>query len=596
VGTQLTQFGRGIVVPAGVPNTTAISLNFGTGQQVAAGGVATVSGNITLGRELRLDGLRSNGGFVGGAITLTGTIADGGGTGSIDVHGGNWNFWGTNTYSGRTYFEAGTSNIVGVGTDSVFGTGPVIIANQANTVTFRADNGPRTVGNTFTFEGGASGTTANAVGFIGVNDLTFTSPTVDLAAATRTLNVNSTGTTTFTGNIVNGDPTSAIVKTGAGTLVLSGASTFVGAFTLNGGVLGLGSDSAGAITSGPIGTGTLNLNAGTLRAVNGARTVNNPVTVGGGFAIDGANDLTLGGPINLGTTVQQVVVTNTGKTTFAGVVSGTGGGLAKAGAGTLILTGANTYTGGTTVTGGALLVNNASGSSGTGTGPVTVTGTGTAGSGGTLGGTGFISGNVTISSTAAATQGGTVSPGNSPGTLTVTGSSVLTWNPLGTYVFEHDATATGTAPVGGNNDLIKGTGTSSLSLANLGTGTGQQFNLFLKPIGLAPPPNQPVTYTLFDFTASTNPTPIVPPAGFSGTNLTPYFNITGSFQSTPAPILTLVNGNQIRATFTPVPEPEFILTAVAGLVALVGGWRHPRWWASLKWPRIDHVLSGALPH
>src|SRR5262249_49270212 len=151
-------------------------------------------------------------------------------------------------------------NIVGIGTDSAFGTGPLVIANQANTVTFRADNGPRTLANSFTFEGGASGTTANSVGFIGVNDLTFTSPTVDLAAATRTLNVNSTGTTTFTGNLVNGDPTTAIVKTGAGTLVLSGASTFAGAFTLSGGVLGLGRDSSGAITNGPTGTGTLNLN------------------------------------------------------------------------------------------------------------------------------------------------------------------------------------------------------------------------------------------------------------------------------------------------------------------------------------------------
>jgi autotransporter-associated beta strand protein len=187
LGNQLTQLGRDIVVPAGVPNTTAISLTIDAGGQAATGGVATVSGNITLGRELRLDWPRVGNGTVAGAVTLTGVIADGGGTGSIDVHGGNWNFWGNNTYSGRTYFEAGgISYIVGVGTDSAFGTGPVIIANQSSTVTFRADNGPRTLANMFTFEGGASGTTANAVGFVGVNDLTFTSPTVDLAAATRT--------------------------------------------------------------------------------------------------------------------------------------------------------------------------------------------------------------------------------------------------------------------------------------------------------------------------------------------------------------------------------------------------------------------------
>jgi fibronectin-binding autotransporter adhesin len=386
------------------------------------------------------------------------------------------------------------------------------------------------------------------------------------------MNVNSTGTTTFTGNLVSGDPTNAIVKNGAGTLVLSGASTFAGAFTLNAGVLGLGSNSSGAITSGPIGTGTLNLNAGTLRAVGGARTVNNAVTVGGSFAVDGSNDLTLGGPINLGTAVQQVVVTNTGKTTFAGILSGTGGGLSKAGPGTLILTGANTYTGGTAVTGGTLLVNNASGTSGTGTGAVTVTGTGPASSGGTLGGSGFISGNVTISSTTPAAQGGTLSPGNSAGTLTLTGSSVMTWNPGGTYVFEHDATATGTVPVGGASDLIKGIGTSSLSLANLGTAAGQQLTLFLKPIGLAVPPNLPVTYTIIDYSASTNATPIITPAGFTGSDLTPYFTFSGVFQPIPTPTVTLLNGNQIRATFTPVPEPIFTL-ATCGALTTFAAWR-----------------------
>jgi autotransporter-associated beta strand protein len=52
-------------------------------------------------------------------------------------------------------------------------------------------------------------------------------------------------------------------------------------------------------------------------------------------------------------------------TTFSGVMQ-KGGGLVKAGAGTLTLAGANTYTGGTMVTAGTLRVNNHTGS-GTGT-------------------------------------------------------------------------------------------------------------------------------------------------------------------------------------------------------------------------------------
>src|SRR6185436_10687819 len=47
----------------------------------------------------------------------------------------------------------------------------------------------------------------------------------------------------------------------------------------------------------------------------------------------------------------------TGSTTFAGVISGTGGGLIKDSANTQTLTGANTYGGGTTISGGTLSTN-----------------------------------------------------------------------------------------------------------------------------------------------------------------------------------------------------------------------------------------------
>jgi autotransporter-associated beta strand protein len=81
------------------------------------------------------------------------------------------------------------------------------------------------------------------------------------------------------------------------------------------------------------------------------------------------------------------VGSNNLNTTFSGVIQEDGS-LSKAGTGTLILSGVNTYTGGTTVSSGVLLVNR-SGSSGTGTGPVAV-------NAGTLGGNGIIAGAVTI--------------------------------------------------------------------------------------------------------------------------------------------------------------------------------------------------------
>jgi outer membrane autotransporter protein len=79
----------------------------------------------------------------------------------------------------------------------------------------------------------------------------------------------------------------------------------------------------------------------------------------------------------------------------------TGSSLTKVGTGTLTLNGANTYTGNTTVNGGTLIVNGSIVSPSTFVNP-----------GGTLGGSGFIGGSVY-------NLGGIVSPGNSPGTLTI---------------------------------------------------------------------------------------------------------------------------------------------------------------------------------
>ncbi len=92
-------------------------------------------------------------------------------------------------------------------------------------------------------------------------------------------------------------------------------------------------------------------------------------------------------------------------TALTGAVLITGSAAVQQNAGYTVLTGANTYTGGTTINGGSLVANNTTGSA-TGTGDVFV-------NGGTLGGSGNISGAVIFNAPA------TISPGNSPGTLTV---------------------------------------------------------------------------------------------------------------------------------------------------------------------------------
>jgi autotransporter-associated beta strand protein len=115
------------------------------------------------------------------------------------------------------------------------------------------------------------------------------------------------------------------------------------------------------------------------------------------FVSLGANNLSVG--------------SNNLSTTFAGVIQnsfgGTGSGsLTKIGSGTLILTGANTYTGDTNVNRGVLQVDGS------------ITSNTFVNHGGTLAGTGTINGNVTNS--------GKVSPGDSPGVLTVAGNYTQT--------------------------------------------------------------------------------------------------------------------------------------------------------------------------
>ena len=115
-------------------------------------------------------------------------------------------------------------------------------------------------------------------------------------------------------------------------------------------------------------------------------------------------------PLTLNSDLAVSVANATNTLSLGGIISGTGKTLTKTGAGILTLSGANTYTGGTTVSAGKLLVNNLTGY-GTGTGALSI------GASATLGGSGIIGSVTTIF--------GTLSPGNSPGTLTFTEAVTL---------------------------------------------------------------------------------------------------------------------------------------------------------------------------
>ena len=104
--------------------------------------------------------------------------------------------------------------------------------------------------------------------------------------------------------------------------------------------------------------GSLNL---TAEAVNiytnitstGDQTYNGAVNLGASVTLTGANVSMTGATVALNDKLLTVAVTgSTGS--IVGIISGTGGQLAKSGTGTLTLSGANTYTGTTTVNAGTL--------------------------------------------------------------------------------------------------------------------------------------------------------------------------------------------------------------------------------------------------
>ena len=137
------------------------------------------------------------------------------------------------------------------------------------------------------------------------------------------------------------------------------------------------------------------------------------------------------------------------------------GGLVKLGAGTLTLSGANTYTGGTIVSNGTLLITGNNGPS-----AITIN------SGATLGGTGSIAGLVTVNGS------GIISPGTSAGTLTINNNLIL--NSGSVLNFELGTTSdkvvvTGNLTLGGtlNVSALSGFSTNTYTLFTYnGTLTG----------------------------------------------------------------------------------------------------------------------------
>jgi autotransporter-associated beta strand protein len=255
------------------------------------------------------------------------------------------------------------------------------------------------------------------------------------------------------------------------------------------------------------------------------------------------------GPIDLGATVHTIFVgpspgSSPPNLLISAPIIGAGG-VVVSGKGTLALTGANTFTGGTAVS-GTLKVNS----------PGTLASTVTVNSGGTLGGTGVIDTTSVAGGVMIVNNGGTVSPGNSPGVLTIHGP--VTFNAGANFLAELNGPTPGNGTTFHDQLVVTGAGnvitlTGATLSATLGYTPGANDKLFILD-------NQTGTALVGTFTQGNSIT-----VGGYMAQISYFGNPAGN---------AIAGGNSVVLYgFIPVPEPA--LTFAVGLAGL-GGWHARR--------------------
>ncbi len=311
-------------------------------------GLATINGTLDFGGNaktitvspLQFDGTSfapySPALNIGGIVQNSGKITVNGG-GLLQVSGASTFSGGYSVASGSgLYVNLNSTPTAGTVTNGPLGTGTLELASGARLLS----GGAFTVANAVSMSG--------SLAFEGVTSLTMSGAVALPAAGTATFDIPAPQPTLTLSGVLAGSG-SAVVKNGYGTLLLSGANTFDGGVTVNRGTLTVGNAAA-------LGSGPLTITGGALDASAAALTVANAQTWSGGFTFVGTNSLTLSGGITLGQNSKVGVTANT--LTMSGNIGDAGAsrGLTKSGAGTLALTGTNTYGGTTAIDAGVLSI------------------------------------------------------------------------------------------------------------------------------------------------------------------------------------------------------------------------------------------------
>jgi autotransporter-associated beta strand protein len=377
------------------------------------------------------------------------------GSGSVSVSGDKLTLLGNNTFTGGLTVAAGNTVLVTANSDAL-GNGLVTLGSGSklsflpnvtfsSSVPFHVTNSIFEPFGTTTLEGIISGNDFTVQqGTLQIlntaNDYTGTitvSSGATLAADPEAItgNVDNSGTVrlvvdvgltkTYSGVISN---SGGVTKTGDGAVILDGANTYSGTTVISAGELqataatlpgdvtigGSGglimNQTAGSATFSHVvqGDGSLRkIGAGTL-ALTGVNSYGNTVIVEGELQVN-TESIPGGANVMSGATLTFDQDSRLGIGTYPYVIIGDGA-VTKSGTGTLIFTETNTYTGATTVNGGILAIN------GSITSDVTVNNTAKLQGSEGVGLAALITGTVTVA------NGGTLSPGNSIGTMNVSGA------------------------------------------------------------------------------------------------------------------------------------------------------------------------------